>query len=47
MLTEDQLYKIKEKTDWDEDKNKWRLAPFQIKQKEISFPKLGNAREFV
>lgn len=47
LLTDEQLYKIKEKTKWDEDANRWRLAPFQIKQKEISFPKLGNAKQFV
>jgi hypothetical protein len=28
VLTDEQLYKIKEKTDWDEDRNKWKLAPF-------------------
>jgi len=31
LLTDEQLYKIKEKTKWDDDAAKWRLAPFQIK----------------
>jgi len=41
LLTEENLYKIKEKTEWDEERRKWKLAPFIIKQKEVSFPKLG------
>lgn len=47
LMTEDQLYKIKEKTEWDEEKRKWRLPPFIIKQKEIQLPKLGNAKQFI
>ena len=34
-MTEDQIYKIKEKTEWDEERLKWKLPPFIIKQKEI------------
>jgi len=47
LLNDEQIYKIKEKTQWDEERRKWNLPPFQIKQKEISFPKLGNAKQFV
>jgi len=48
LVTEENLYKIKEKTDWDEERRKWKLAPFIIKQKEVNFPKLGmNAQNFV
>jgi hypothetical protein len=48
LVTEENLYKIKEKTDWDDERRKWKLAPFIIKQKEVSFPKLGmNAQNFV
>lgn len=47
LLTDEQLYKIKEKTEWDEEKRKWRIPAFVIKQKEIQLPKLGNARQFV
>lgn len=47
LLTEEQLFKIKEKTNWSEENQKWKLPPFQIKKKEIAFPKLGNAKQFV
>ena len=46
-MNEDQINKIKEKTDWDEERRRWRLPPFIIKQREIQFPKLGNAKEFI
>ena len=31
LMTDEQMYKVKEKTEWDEDKGKWRLPPFIIK----------------
>lgn len=47
-MTDEQMYKVKEKTDWDEERRKWRLPPFLIKQKEVQFPKLGNnANQFI
>jgi kinesin family protein 3/17 len=47
LLNEEQLFKIKEKTNWNEEQQKWKLPPFQLKKKEIAFPKLGNAKQFV
>ena len=44
LMTEEQLYKIKEKTEWDEERRKWRIPAFIIKQKEIQLPKLGNVK---
>ena len=44
LMTDEQIYKIKEKTEWDDERRKWRLPPFIIKQKEIQLPKLGNAK---
>jgi hypothetical protein len=44
------MFKIKEKTNWNEEAQKWKLPPFQIKKKEIAFPKLGgmgNAKQFL
>jgi len=29
------MYKIKEKTEWNDEKRKWNIPPFIIKQKEI------------
>jgi hypothetical protein len=29
------MYKVKEKTEWDEERRKWRLPPFIIKAKEV------------
>ena len=46
-MNDEQMYKVKEKTQWDEDKRKWRLPPFIIKAKEVQFPKLGNANDFI
>ena len=31
LMTDEQMYKIKEKTEWDEERRKWRLPPFIIK----------------
>lgn len=47
LMTDEQMYKIKEKTEWDEERRKWRLPPFIIKQKEVQLPKLGNAKQFI
>lgn len=44
LMTDEQMYKVKEKTEWDEERRKWRLPPFIIKQKEVQLPKLGNAK---
>jgi len=46
-MTEDQVFKIKEKTEWDEERQKWKIPSFIIKQKEIQLPKLGNAKQFI
>ena len=47
-MNEEQIYKIKEKTEWSESMNKWIVPPFIIKAKEIQLPKLGaNARDFI
>ena len=35
LMTDEQIYKIKEKTEWDDERRKWKLPPFIIKQKEI------------
>ena len=42
-MTDDQIYKIKAKTEWDEERRKWKLPQFIIKQKEIQLPQLGMA----
>ena len=34
-MNEEQIYKIKEKTEWNEAMNKWIVPPFIIKSKEI------------
>lgn len=47
-MTDEQMYKIKERTEWNEARNKWMIPPFIIKQKEIQLPKLGpNAKDFI
>ena len=34
LMTDEQMYKVKEKTEWDDERRKWRLTPFLIKQRE-------------
>lgn len=42
------MYKVKEKTEWDEERQRWKIPPFIIKQKEVQLPKLGgNAKSFI
>jgi len=43
-MRDDQIQKLKQLTDWDEERNKWNLPPFIMKAKEMQLPKLGNAR---
>jgi septal ring factor EnvC (AmiA/AmiB activator) len=31
LVTDEHMYKIKEKTDFDEETGKWKLVPFQLK----------------
>jgi hypothetical protein len=47
LMTDEQIYKIKAKTEWDEEQRKWKLPPFIIKAKEIQLPTLGNAKQFI
>ena len=47
-MTDEQMYKIKERTEWNEARNKWVIPAFVIKAKEIQLPKLGpNAKDFI
>ena len=46
-MTDEQIYKIKAKTEWVEEERKWKLPPFIIKAKEIQLPTLGNAKQFI
>ena len=41
------MYKIKEKVEFDFEKNKWIVPPFILKNKEISFPQIRNAMQLV
>lgn len=34
-MNEEQMYKVKDKTEWDEERGKWNIPPFIIKQKEV------------
>ena len=44
-MTDEHMYKIKEKTEWNEEKRTWKMPPFIIKQKEIN--KLGLDASFI
>ena len=47
LVTNNELYKIKDKVEFDYDLNKWTVPPFILKNKEISFPKIANAMNLV
>ena len=47
LMTDEQIYKIKAKTEWIEEERHWKLPPFIIKAKEIQLPTLGNAKQFI
>ena len=42
LLNKSEMYKVKEKVEFDFEKNKWIVPPFILKNKEVSFPKIGN-----
>lgn len=46
LLTKAELYKIKEKTVFDEDNMRWIVPYFYLRQKEVQLPKI-NAKEVV
>ena len=43
MLKKSEVYKIKEKVEFDFEKNKWMVPPFILKAKEVAFPKIAFA----
>ena len=47
MLKDGEMYKLKEKIDYDFEAGKWKVPPFIIKNKEVAFPQIKNAMNFV
>lgn len=47
MLKEGEMYRLKEKIDYDFESGKWKVPPFLIKNKEVAFPKIRMAKELV
>lgn len=47
LVTKNELYKIKDKVEFDFERNKWVVPPFLLKNKEVSFPKISNAMNLV
>ena len=47
LLKKQEIYKIKEKVEFDFEIKKWIVPPFILKNKEISFPKIQNAMNLV
>ena len=41
------MYKLKEKIKFDFEKQRWLVPPFVVKAKEVAFPKIGMAMNFV
>lgn len=47
LLSKNEQAKIKSKVEFDFDSNKWVVPAFVFKNKEVSFPKIGNAMNLV
>jgi len=47
MLKEGEMYKIKEKVEFDYDINKWIVPPFFVRNKEVNLPKIKMAGALV
>ena len=49
LLNESNLYKIKSKSAYDDEKQEWDIPPFVLKGKQINLPKLGlqKAKRFI
>jgi len=47
MLKEGEMYRLKEKIEYDFEAGKWKVPPFIIKNKEVNFPKIKNAMNLV
>lgn len=46
MLKDEEMYKLKEKIEYDFDAQKWKVPPFVVKAREVAFPKIKNAATF-
>ena len=44
MLKDDQLYKIRTKSQYDDENNSWKIPIFILKKGEIELPKLPKAK---
>jgi len=44
LMTEEQVYKIKERTLWDDELQKWNIPAFIVKSREMQLPKLNNVK---
>ena len=47
MLKDGEMYRLKEKVEYDFDTERWKVPPFLVKQKEVNFPKIKNAMNLV
>ena len=47
MLKEGEMYRLKEKIKYDFESGKWQVPPFLVKNKEVAFPKIRNAKQLV
>ena len=41
MIKEGEMYRLKEKIEYDFEAGKWKVPAFIIKNKEVAFPKIG------
>ena len=47
MLKEGEMYRLKERVEYDFETGKWKVPPFYLKNKEVAFPKIKNAMNLV
>lgn len=47
MFKDNELQKIRGRSTYDEDKGKWIIPAFIVKEKEVNLPKLRNNKQFI
>lgn len=47
MLKDGEMYRLKEKIEYDFEAGKWKVPPFLVKAKEVAFPRIKNAMGLV
>ena len=47
MLRKSEINKLRNQIEYEPESGQWIIPPFLVKNKEVAFPKIGNAKTFV